>query len=217
MFKEQFLKNSFKSERGQSLVEVLIGISLAAILIGSAVIAIALTLRSNVQSKNIQTAVLLNNELLDRIAIFGEANWHNIYNLNKGSPYHLEPSESSFAALNSPETLPPIDGMAFNRQFVVENVSRNSANDDIEAVYDLTNDDPSTQKITITATWLEKGELAETALTKYLVRSKNLIFHQTDWSGGGGQPGPVTVVNNKYDTAAGITVINPIGSIRKSQ
>lgn len=197
------------------MVEILIGISLAAILIGSAVIAIALTLRSNFQSKNIQTAVLLNNELLDHIAIFGEANWHNIYNLNKGSAYHLEPSGSSFTAFNSPETLTPIEGMVFNRQFVIENASRNPSNNDIEPVYNPTNDDPSTQKITITATWLEKGELAETAITKYLVRSKNLIFHQTDWSGGGGQPGPITVVNNKYDTAAGITVNNPVGSIKK--
>jgi prepilin-type N-terminal cleavage/methylation domain-containing protein len=209
------LKELFRNKKGQSLIEILVAITIAAILIGGAVGAIAFTLRSSVQNKNLQTANSLNQELLDRVVNFAEANWHNIYSppIVKGSPYHLLVSGAGFS-LNSGSESVTLEGITFSRSFVVENVSRDSSGN-IEMVYNSINDDPSTQKITVTTNWPQGTQTAATTLNKYLTRSKSLVFHQTDWSGGAGQPG-LWVNQTKYDTGSGVTVTNPVGSVKKA-
>lgn len=209
------LKELFRNNRGQSLVEILVAITIATILIGGAVGTIALTLRSNVQNKNLQIANSLGQELLDQASVFAEANWHNIYSptVVKGSPYYLAISGSAFSLTPGSEAV-TVDGVTFNRSFVIENVSRDSS-DNIEAVYNPANDDPSTQKLTVTTAWLQGTQTAMTSLNKYLIRSKNLVFHQTDWSGGAGQPG-LWVNQTKYDISSGVLINSPAGTVKKA-
>ena len=75
------------------------------------------------------------------------------------------------------------------------------------------NEDPSTQKITVTVQWPGTGtNVGQIQLTDYLTRWQNQVFQQTDWLGGSGQTGPITTPNSQYDSATSIS--NPAGSIR---
>src|SRR3989304_6109207 len=106
MFKAQLFKNRPISPiGGQSLIEILIGIAIGAILIGGAATTITLTLRSNVQNKNIQTASSLSQAILDKVTVYADADWHNIDGavdcgttsvgiLPPPASYHLAPSGS---------------------------------------------------------------------------------------------------------------------------
>ncbi|MEK7192317.1 MAG: prepilin-type N-terminal cleavage/methylation domain-containing protein [Patescibacteria group bacterium] len=200
--------------KGQSLIEILIGLAIGAILIGGAAATLTLTLRSGLQNKSIQIATGLSQEILSQIESFAEANWHNLYGLLEApSQYHLSVSGASFISSSGVEII-PIEGVSYTRYFTVENVSRDASNS-IQAVYDPANDDPSTQKVAVTTSWQQGPDLASVTFNEYIARKKNLVFHQTDWSGGGGQLGPVTIVNNKYDVSSGITINNPAGAIRK--
>ncbi|MCX7589930.1 MAG: hypothetical protein N2Z85_03280, partial [Patescibacteria group bacterium] len=51
-------------------------------------------------------------------------------------------------------------------------------------------------------------------LTTYITRSKNVILNQTDWSGGGGQTGPITSTNSMFATSTNIDFSTTTGSIR---
>ncbi|MBI2025117.1 MAG: prepilin-type N-terminal cleavage/methylation domain-containing protein [Candidatus Harrisonbacteria bacterium] len=199
--------------RGQSLIEILIGVMIGAILVGGAAVTIAITLRSNLQNKNIQTASSLGQELLDKVTVFTEADWHNLYDVAKSpAQYYLGISGQGFSASSGSEIV-TLDNKEFTRYFTVENVSRD-AGGNIEAIYSPSNDDPSTQKVIVTITWNETEETAEVNLDKFLTRSRNLIYRQTDWSGGGGQEGPIISVNNLYSSSNLINDTEIPGSIK---
>lgn len=196
---------------GQSLIEILIGIAVGVIIIGGVTATIALTLRSNVQNKNIQTATSLSQELLDKLTDFAGANWHNIDALS--GPHHLQPAGATFAAVAGSENV-IVEGITFSRSFTTQNVSRDPGTDTIESIYNPGNDDPSTKKAVVLVTWQVGADTAQASLNKFLTRSKNLIFHQTDWSGSAGQAGPITVPNNRYDSKSNIDTAGVAGSLK---
>ncbi len=193
------------------MIEILIGITVAGILISGAVLTITVSLRSNVQNKNIQSATSLGQELLDKTSVYTEGGWLNIYSLEKSpTQYHLATSGPSFIASSGAEAI-ELDGISFTRYFVLENVNRNS---DGNIVTSGGADDPSTQKITVVVSWPEGGDTPTTSFNKYLTRGHNLVFRQTDWSGGSGQTGPITAPNGRYDTATDIDDMGQPGSIK---
>jgi hypothetical protein len=72
--------------------------------------------------------------------------------------------------------------------------------------------DPSTKKVTVGVRWAGSNDRF---ISTYLTRSKNNIFVQTDWTGGGGQLGPITSTNNKFDTSTpNIDFSTTTGSIK---
>ncbi|MFA5099042.1 MAG: LamG domain-containing protein [Candidatus Paceibacterota bacterium] len=83
MFKKR--KFNLDLQGGQSLAEILVVIGVGAILIGGAAGIMAPILKSNSETKNIQTATSLAQNYLDNLKNFSESNWLNIYNLSKGS------------------------------------------------------------------------------------------------------------------------------------
>ena len=160
---------------GQSLIELLLGIAIGAILIGGATGALVVTLRSGLQNKSLQTASALVQELLDKATVYGEGNWRNVYNLNKGQPYHLVYSGSTFNEAAGSENI-SFEGIDYTRYFAVENVQRDSG-DNIVSGGGI--EDPSTQLITITVSWPFGGESANIIRSQYIVRKRNLVWRSS--------------------------------------
>ncbi|MBI2591417.1 MAG: prepilin-type N-terminal cleavage/methylation domain-containing protein, partial [Candidatus Brennerbacteria bacterium] len=91
---------------GQALVEILVGLSIGAILIGVLTGAVAVALKSNVQIKNFQAASSFAQELVDEIRIVSEAKWNDIYNLSpKGTStnYFIIASGTNLAVIPGKE------------------------------------------------------------------------------------------------------------------
>lgn len=70
---------------GQSLVEILIALTLGALLIGAASAGIVVILRSGVSNERIQSATVFARDFLEKARPFAEADWSNISTLKKGS------------------------------------------------------------------------------------------------------------------------------------
>lgn len=115
-----------------------------------------------------------------------DENWNNIYRptgtANKGdsNPYHLVEANGSWV-LNQGEGQTVLNGVTFNSQIVIENVSRTGKNGagEIEKTYEALREDPSSQKITIQ---ISAEGLAPIKEIEYLTRTQNSISDQTDWT-----------------------------------
>ncbi len=102
------------------------------------------------------------------------------------------------------------NSVVFTRYFNVTNVNRDTNGNIVSSGG---NEDPSTQKITVTVQWPGTGtNVGQIQLVDYLTRWQNQVFQQTDWLGGSGQTGVITSPNSQYDSATSIS--NPAGSIR---
>ena len=193
---------------GQSLIEILVAIAIGFIFIMGAVAVIGPAIKGSSQASRAQTAIALGKELLENMRVFSEANWHNITNLSTSSAnhYYLNTSSSPFVAVMGDENV-TIATTTYVRYFYINEVNRDSAGKIISGggIYD-----PSTKKITVAYKWPES---AIRTMTMYLTRSKNNIFFQTDWTGGGGQEGPVTTTNNRFGTSSKIEFTSSTGSI----
>jgi type II secretory pathway pseudopilin PulG len=117
-------------------------------------------------------------------------------------------------ALSADEISKLYNSAVFNRYFYVENANRDlcgggsiTSNATTSCVAGLGTtgvaDDPSTQKITVTAGWDSGAKTISKVFD--LTRYRNKLFTQTDWSGGSGQTGPITEPNNKFASSTNIT------------
>ncbi|MBI5306407.1 four helix bundle protein [Candidatus Wolfebacteria bacterium] len=212
-----------KPNKGQSLIEIIIAMSIGGILIGSAAVAISLALKSNYDTKTTQTAGFLSSEYTDSLFSIAESNWFSLYNppASKGpdSQFYLLPSGASYSiAIGATSTI--IEGRTFTRYFSIENVNRDSCgvgNITADAVSCSTgpggigvSEDSSTQKITIKISWTGGGNLTKII---YLARIRNAIFAQTDWSGGANQENFSTstnyaIINNKFASSTNISYLS---------
>src|SRR5580700_10028221 len=88
---------------GQSLVEVLVAISLAVIFVVGAATIIAPSLQIGNETSQAQTKAELANELLDNVTAWGAANWNNVLALATGTThsYYLNTASSPFTASTS--------------------------------------------------------------------------------------------------------------------
>lgn len=190
------------------LLEIIVVVALAVIIFAVAGQLLDVTLQSNRQGKQRFVANNLIQETLEAVAAISGETWHNIYDLSKGAPnyYHPEISGGKWVLVAGTENI-VLNGLTYTRSIIIDNVNRDVSKN-INAVG---TDDPSTQKVTITVSW---GSDSMTTL-EYLSRWPNETAVQTDWSGGPGQSGPVTLFNNKYDTEDGnLDVTGTPGSIK---
>ncbi|MFA5386692.1 MAG: prepilin-type N-terminal cleavage/methylation domain-containing protein [Candidatus Paceibacterota bacterium] len=204
-------------QKGQSLIEILISIAIAAVIFGSVVAAISVASRLNLESKTTQVASLLARQTIDSVESIAESNWQNIYGLTDKTPastYYATASGTALVILPG-STTTIIEGRNFNYWFSVENVNRASC-----GIGDATTslistpscqvgtegfiaEDPSTQKITATVTWQPGNH--SLSVVQYTTRKRNNVFIQSDWSGGDGQATfPSSLVNNKFFTSTNI-------------
>lgn len=214
----------FNFNKGQSLIEIIIGISIAGILAGGATTAIALILRSNFDAKTTQTASFLASEYLDNIGSIAESNWLRIYCLPDGncpgmakgpdSKFYLDLSGQSYSIISG-TTSTIVEGRTFTRYFYIENVNRDSCGSG-NITTDATTfcsaigdsgiaDDPSTQKITVEVDWEGGRSISK---TRYFTRSRNFSAVQSDWSSGSGQEGPIISFNNAFASSSNINFLS---------
>jgi type II secretory pathway pseudopilin PulG len=207
MFKK--FKKYFRKRGGQSLVEILVSLAVGIIFVLGIIIVVQSSLRVGKDSEKIQTSVSLARELMDNIRIFSDSAWYNIYNLatTSANHYYLNTTSSPFTASSGDETV-IVGTTTYIRYFYVDDVYR----DGLGNISQSGTFDPSTKKITIGVKWIGSNDRF---MSTYLTRSKNNIFIQTDWTGGGGQTGPITSTNNQFDTSTpNIDFSTTTGSIR---
>ncbi len=217
----------YRHLRGQSIIELVVGLTIAVVIIGAASGTVALVLKSNTQTKRLETATNLARELSDNLRSFAEADWHNLYDLLHGSAnhYYLNATSSPLTAATGDEAV-TIDGVAYTRYLTVENVNRDLCGAGSVTTDATTTactggpnttgvaDDPSTQNITVVVTWPDTA--TGVRLVEYLTRNRNAILTQTDWSGGNPQEGPVAEANNKFASSTSIDATGTAGSIQLS-
>jgi len=215
---------SFNRNKGQSLIEIIISLTIGAILIAAAAAAIIPTLRSSLESQNVQTANSLTQEYLDAIQNLSESNWFNIYNppglKGPNSQFHLGMSGTAYQIFSG-ATSTTIGNQTFTRYFSIENVARDSCGIGNVTTSATTTcpggpatsgvfNDPSTEKITVTVSWPTNRLISR---AEYLTRSQNKVFNQSDWSAGPGQEGPITSENSGFSSSNNINYSTSSGSI----
>ncbi len=188
-------------------------------------------LRKSLDTRTTQVAASLVDEYSGAIQSLAESDWQNIYTLTKDSNYYLIPSGATYT-ISSGTTTTIKEGQTFTRYFTVQNVNRDSCGlgnitstagtsctvsswPPSSSLYD---EDPSTQKITVVVSW---GNDHSINSIKYLTRSQNKVFVQTDWSGGSGQENFPTstsgsIVNNSFSTSTNIDFTTSTGSLYAS-
>lgn len=205
----------FNINRGQSLVEMIIGISLSVVFLGIAAGSVTFVLRNNLEARTSQVAASLAQEYLDGILAVSESDWMAVYNppSAKGptSQFYLNISGSNYV-ITGGATSTVVESRSFSRYFSIENVNRENCGTgnviasgasgncaiNFPGISTDVNEDPSTQKIIVTVEW-DNGQ-RKISLTKYLTRSRSLSFLQNSWGGGSGQ--------ESFATSSGITIIN---------
>ncbi|MFA5053478.1 MAG: hypothetical protein WC565_05440 [Parcubacteria group bacterium] len=219
-------KRSFY-EKGQSLVEILIAVGISAALIGSVVSTYVISLRSNANARLSAIGTQFAQETYDNVKALAEADWHTVYSITKGANYHLSLLGDSFEIIAGTETI-EVDETEYTRSFVVEDVARDGNGDIISenrtpnslaremiALAEVGKNDPSTQKVTVTVSWPISGDTANTKITGYISRNRNISLRSTNWNEGPGNEGPFigqtsgfnASVNIDYTTLPGVIKI----------
>ena len=207
-FLDHFCCNTRHTRKGQSLIEVLIAVTIGALMIGAVATLIVTVLRIGSQAQKSQAGAALGKELLENVRVWTERSWYNVASLSTSSAnhYYLSASSSPFSVLSGDETA-IVASTTYTRYFYVENVGRDAAG---KILASGGVDDPSTRKITVVYSWPQS---AANTLIAYLTRSANNIFFQTNWSGGPGQNGPATTTNSKFSTSTEVDYSSSTGSI----
>lgn len=209
------------AKKGQAIAEILIGFAVVIIIVGSAIVALELMLKSNSGSQNTQSSSLLGQEYVDAVKVVAEGDWHAVYDLTtKGatSTYYVTASGTQYVIRSGTATTTS-GTVTYTRYFSVENVSR-SDGENIDATYtpgscppEPCYDDPSTQKITVYVQWTLGGKIQTASNVMYLTRWRNKAFNQSDWNAGSGQDGPLSTPDNAFSTSSNINVSSSTGSI----
>ncbi|MBI4281427.1 type II secretion system protein, partial [Candidatus Uhrbacteria bacterium] len=201
---------------GVILIELMLALGLLTIIGGLITMTLYSGERAGVSALKRTQSVQLGREAMDAAKAVAEEDYYTFYSFSKGSgnPYYPVISASKWTLTTGSETI-ALDGENYVRTIVIDNVSRDGSGNS-ESVYNASNDDPSTQKITVTVTHTGTPNVV---LTDYYTRWRNTVPAQSDWSGGSGSAGPVTSFSTGYDTDDGnIDATGTAGSIKlKSQ
>lgn len=167
-------------KRGAILLELLIAISILAIILSVGTQAVYVSLQSGKISGERDVAVGLASEALEAVRGTAEEKWQNIYDLTKTSQhYKTVQSGNKWTLATGDETI-AVNNASYTRYVIIENVSRDASTRMIDTG---PNYDPSTQKVTVTVSWANADPVV---LNEYFLRWKNKACLQTSWSGGVG-------------------------------
>ena len=203
-----FFPRARSRRAGQSLIEILIAISVAVILITAAAAVITPALKINSQAYRSQAGAVLARELLDNTRVWGEGDWHNISGLSTSSlnHYYLNASSSPLTLLSGNQFV-IVATTTYTRYFYIDDVYRDAGDAVVSSGGSY---DPSTKKVTVEWSWPQS---VTSTLIGYITRNRDNVFWQTDWSGGMNQTGPATTTNNLFASSTNVNFSSTTGSI----
>lgn len=209
-------------EKGQSLIEILVGLGVGAIIIIGVSALMVSNLKSSLSVKVNQAASSLAQELINSVKSIAESDWRLIYSdLSKGSAYNYYVATSTKSIISGTETI-TVENRTFKRSFYVENVNRDLCGIGNISSSTVTGcplgpgssgiaEDPSMQKITAVVKNASDNNIL--SAFEHVIRKRNISFIQTDWSAGPGQEGPITSPNSAFSASTNITYTSSTGSI----
>lgn len=154
----------YRTQRGVGSIEVVIGVTIASLIILFSVNAITrfITLGAD-QVERVQ-ALYLAEEALEATRFLHDENWSDITSLTNGTTYYIDFSGSTIEATTTPIL---IDGI-FSQTFVLTEVYRAISDDDIVASTSPESKiiDTDTRFVTANVAW--EGASATTTLEQYL-------------------------------------------------
>ena len=200
------ISNTQYRPHGQSLIELLVAISIGTILIGGSVTLMGVSLKSYAGiRKHLQANVLIR-ESAEVIQILARYDWHSIDDLEEAGVHRISLSGNSNTwtiISDGQKEEGTINNIPYQRYFRVYDVFRDAIGD-ISTSTIGTIDDPSTQKITIILEY-DNNYVSSSSVSFYLTRSENnKVFYQFDWSGGSGVNGPIPNPDDKYATSTNV-------------
>lgn len=212
------LSNIRRLSDGMLLLEILIALAVVTVIVGLGAQTTVVSLKSNKTAGEKGEAGKLVEETFEAVRMITAENWLNLYKppdgtgdpaASKGDNNHYYPSQSVGKwIIQSGNEIVTVGSLSYTRYFTIDNVSRDS-NKDIEPTYNSSNDDPSTQKITVNVGW---ANAATTTISQYLFRWRNKVCHKTNWSGGKTYPAD----NTEACSSTANTYYNDDGNIDNS-
>lgn len=177
------------NQQGQLFIEILLAITIAALVIGAFATAVVVSLKSGKISGDRSVAVALASEGLEAAQSIADNDWHKIYYppFGKGNPNYLEKNGTAWQLTSNPlyqEDI-SINNIVYRRTIYIEDVKRNKGVDrqicaapgDCLPIDEL--DDPSTQKVKVTVSFTGSEDIV---VYEYLTRWRNRIFKQGSWT-----------------------------------
>ena len=221
----EFKISHFPQKRGALLLELLIAISILAIILSVGTQAVYVSLQSGKISGERDVAMGLASEALEAVRGTSEEKWQNIFDLTKNSQYHPVQIGSKWATSTASEII-TLNNASYTRYFIIQNVCRDTtpSTRDITGITDTNGTlttcgtsggafDPSTQKVTVTVSWTNADPII---ISDYFLRWRNKICNQTDWSGGSGS-GAKNCPDTTYDSISPAGMIDITGGTLKLQ
>ncbi|MBI4993601.1 hypothetical protein HZC33_01405 [Candidatus Wolfebacteria bacterium] len=196
----KYYRNSFVNNRGQILTELIVAISITAIIVAIGAQMIGVSLYSAGSSGDRQTASRLSEEVFEALRAITQGNdaasqgWNRLYlppdgngnaSTSKGvaNPYKLTIVSNAWKVATGTEEI-ILDGNSYSRYFIIENVSRASSTGAIEDVYNPSNDDPHTQKVIVDVSKISGIAQGQTdfVFSQYFTRYLNEATAQNNWT-----------------------------------
>lgn len=190
------MRNNLNKNRGALLLELLIVISLLAIILSIGSQAVFVSMQSGKISSESDVAMGLASETLEAVRAVADEKWQNIYDLaGKGSThYKTVQSGVKWTLVSGDETI-ALNTASYTRYVLIQNVCRNTTptSRDVTGITDTNGSlttcatstgifDPSTQKVSVTVSWSGSG--SPVTVSDYFIRWKNKVCPQTSWAGG---------------------------------
>jgi len=172
-------KNISNCSKGSLLLELLVAISVIAIILSFSANALFLSMRGSKTSGDRDTASTLATEAIEAVRSSVEEDYQNIYGLTKGAYYHPVISGNKWTINNTGSEQIVMNGVTYTRYVVINNVSRDSNTRNIQSVYTGADDDPSTQNVNVTVSWPDGNPVL---ISEYFSRWKNKVCDQPSWT-----------------------------------
>ncbi|MDD3646961.1 MAG: LamG domain-containing protein [Candidatus Dojkabacteria bacterium] len=198
----------YKKQEGQALVEVLIGMSMFALISSSISFLVVDSYNIEQQSSDIETATAFANEGFEAVRAIKEDNWSEILGNVDGDTHGLDDSSGNWMISGTENSY-----SKFTRTIRFFDVYRDAggigsivAQSDPAAVMDI-----HTKRIGINISW-EKPRTNSLELFEYMSNWSSFDWTQTDWSGGAGQ----NIWSNatKYESDEGNVDVSESGEIK---